>query len=1121
MQENKKEGGKKRGKGGKGKRYRIYPGIGIARVGNSPHEYFIGPESPGLPAKVFGGYKDGAGRIKRQAARFRVFEVDDSDSPTREVTHQDDLEINWHVHLVNKKCAFYEFHGRFEPQEKFRNAEIQPGVEPSERTDLIIDAGMKSIVGPHASGIACVGSIKFQRKDPIAVKLGDLRTDECGRLLVLGGHGHSAPVEEGTTIKNYANNDGWFDDTSDGIVAATIHRRGEDPVEAEHATVLVTPPNYAPGIDNIVTLYDVVHQASVDAGFLKAQKEIEFNRDILPILTNITDLAWVNRNAHRGHGPGQFAHFLSERNLKQLSDPSESSKTARMAVFQRLRVPHGQASPDQQEKEATLFYMPQLSGDGGDATNGNPKTWLTVLESQFEKLRKWADGDFVVQSPSLPRPVSQLEGPQQAYALQRAALEPCVGGPFYPGIEMTYISGDKATYKAPFRLADHFGPGDITCYMAIPWQADFNECNTHWWPAQRPDDVVPQLEFDSIQKDFSATAPVTPGVESDQEADALGELLPWARGLAQNQDGATTKAGDLDMVKYWHELGFVVPKIAASGERVQVETERTQFAGGNVRELFYQLMNDSKAVLPKALQYAQESLSDARAFMNDPKSPEIWRSFEYTPSAFMARLNEIYNDMVNSVDRYDPATDATFRSREDVVERIKQFSPFNMSDGCWLRRLAKSGPMDDPHSLLFSVLMDEMGDGVTAHNHSNIYRDLCHSTGYYPKPISSREFAFDESIIESAFELPVFELSISAFTEDHFPELLGMTLQLEWGIYEAKNTISLLEFYGFDPHYYVMHVGIDNPSNGHAARAVEAIQIYLDNVRSESGGEAAVQEQWKRIWAGYVAFGTVSSFGQDLKAHLRHKPSLEEQMLQLIQEKAAYGSLNHGDKMLGANRINDWFSDPPGFLQEIQDSGLVIPGDWDNSPMKALTSFSRGRMYRVFTPQELDLWRSWTLSLGDERPVPPERDAQANMIQLINVLRQRQEGVGAHKIMMLRDVGSTRDHSVAWWFNQPTPRFMRALRNPDNGLITPGDPTKGKFVTEFLAPARPMGAMFANTVVGTGGLTGREIVIDWITAGCPAPEPIDDLPSLTWLSVTQEDWDAHPDQRIMGMGAIH
>ena len=33
-------------------------------------------------------------------------------------------------------------------------------------------------------------------------------------------------------------------------------------------------------------------------------------------------------------------------------------------------------------------------------------------------------------------------------------------------------------------------PGDITPYMALPWQADFLECNETWWPIPRPDDLL-------------------------------------------------------------------------------------------------------------------------------------------------------------------------------------------------------------------------------------------------------------------------------------------------------------------------------------------------------------------------------------------------------------------------------------------------------------------------------------------------------------------------------------------------------------------------------------------------------------------------------------------------------
>jgi hypothetical protein len=56
----------------------IYPGLGVARVGNAPDEYFIGPEWPGQVPAPEGGFKDGEGRVKRQAARFRVYGLDEA-----------------------------------------------------------------------------------------------------------------------------------------------------------------------------------------------------------------------------------------------------------------------------------------------------------------------------------------------------------------------------------------------------------------------------------------------------------------------------------------------------------------------------------------------------------------------------------------------------------------------------------------------------------------------------------------------------------------------------------------------------------------------------------------------------------------------------------------------------------------------------------------------------------------------------------------------------------------------------------------------------------------------------------------------------------------------------------
>src|SRR5690349_4597899 len=91
--------------------YRIHPSVGIARLGDSPDAYFIGPEAPGVPAPK-GTQRDALGFIKRQGARFRVYETT-LDERGRTVAvrelNSNDAEIRWSVHLVNRKAAGLRF----------------------------------------------------------------------------------------------------------------------------------------------------------------------------------------------------------------------------------------------------------------------------------------------------------------------------------------------------------------------------------------------------------------------------------------------------------------------------------------------------------------------------------------------------------------------------------------------------------------------------------------------------------------------------------------------------------------------------------------------------------------------------------------------------------------------------------------------------------------------------------------------------------------------------------------------------------------------------------------------------------------------------------------------------
>src|SRR5713101_8399121 len=65
--------------------YKIYPAIGVARVGNAPEKFYIGPETyRGLPINPGGGpfneadFRDRAGRLCRQAARFRIYRTENA-----------------------------------------------------------------------------------------------------------------------------------------------------------------------------------------------------------------------------------------------------------------------------------------------------------------------------------------------------------------------------------------------------------------------------------------------------------------------------------------------------------------------------------------------------------------------------------------------------------------------------------------------------------------------------------------------------------------------------------------------------------------------------------------------------------------------------------------------------------------------------------------------------------------------------------------------------------------------------------------------------------------------------------------------------------------------------------
>jgi hypothetical protein len=565
--------------------YRIHPAIGFARLGNAdPSSFFIGPEAPGYgplgdaPGTSVPPYKQN-GKVKPQGVRFRVYEyatVNNRLVPVREITLDTPgvSAIKWNVHLANKKSSYYKIDGRRGDTTAYaglRNAGV------TDRRSLEIDFGAREINGKNQAPVefrpggsatpaleSCPKNVAGQ---PVIDYLGQLRTDGQGRLIVLGGQGKSSYASATPPpLTTWDNNDGWFDDASDGPVTAsvTIVENGvsrEVPIDDRGTAWIISgPPDFAPHNRGAVTGYDLLFDLAVRSipipvenglydqgqplGKLKLIKDQfkpgadfelptyvpDFSNDIQPILVAGYNYWFVTGVVTEKHNsliaPG-------------LGNPSTNFNRDRATVFQYMRPPEGVTS------RTGKRTMPAMLGDDpyiGGLPDAVRKLALTHV--QFAMVRRWANNVF---TPATNPPTSPPPAQISPTGLDQAALETTVGGAFFPGIEFGWQLRNPSLYVEPFRLKKGFtsaiygesgklvGPGHFTRQMAIPWQADFNDCrnegNYGWWPSQRPTDVLPSIS------------------ETNR--------VPWARPTTRFASNAPESTYD-DMMANWYKFGFVI-----------------------------------------------------------------------------------------------------------------------------------------------------------------------------------------------------------------------------------------------------------------------------------------------------------------------------------------------------------------------------------------------------------------------------------------------------------------------------------------------------------------------------------------------------------------------------------
>lgn len=567
----------------------IHPAIGIARVGNSAEEFYIGPEVPEPLPKPPGFYKDGTGALKREAALFRVYGYDAAGNVVAELTDAN-AEIAWTAHIANEKAAWYEFQIALDiPEANLPPPAVDPSLRRNSnfygdaREQLTIDPGQLTIRGANQGGEGYrFDEGKFCGKK---VYLGELRTDEAGRLIVLGGHGVSASYD-GKPATTFANNDGWHDDVSDGPISATVTIGGK-PIRCDGAWVVVAPPNYAPELKTVRTMYDLLRALFVDAKWLPEPATVSFRDDILPILQRLTGLGWVNSGFATGFGYGSQQYFGDPAYVKKLAQRGTEFAELRQQINNQFRV--------FERDGMSPVPWPWIYGDAMSIPATSPRQYSVLSTLQMRQLARWVADDFVndLDAPPPPRELGKVPLAEQPATLDRAALEFCLADAFHPGCEITWPIRHLSMFSAPFRIKHcpkatlpppDYGPqltpaialapegplysqqpGGLSRWMAVPWQTDTASCQSGYdktydpliptfWAARVPNQVLTEADY-KVASDTSLSA--------EKRIAAFNHRPKWMRVLAKEYQVYINQ-----MVAHFGDMGVVEARERPARDKV-------------------------------------------------------------------------------------------------------------------------------------------------------------------------------------------------------------------------------------------------------------------------------------------------------------------------------------------------------------------------------------------------------------------------------------------------------------------------------------------------------------------------------------------------------------------------
>ncbi|OED45159.1 hypothetical protein ACH42_05545 [Endozoicomonas sp. (ex Bugula neritina AB1)] len=510
--------------------FRVHPAINFARVGNSD-EYYIAPETAAgelldKTTGLFGGlpikpgtentpidstdFRDSQERVKRQAARYRIFVYDNdqnsypSNDPGLEVKIGDSIggkvikDIIWSVHLANKKNNWFSItnqHGEeegikaYEPDASgvysyppvrdpnIGKSPVNPKdplsfmADPNRLSKLVIDAGPRTISSLAAEGTkvqftndasTCSyldgkGSVQVASKYPVSFPGDHFKLHQYyGEIETLG----EMEIEQGSGRLIIA---GGY-----GKASGILTDRGEAPEMTDAIDNNYWFDDTSDGPVNAVVVFDDNSTETVVGGWFVATDPgyAPQTRNVVSTWDDIFN-TWVEE---LGLIPSLYNNGSYQSGYKS-SFLSDVLPVLHGAFLQRwnTNLPQKGISGHNmvgkikysENPKATIPKFKDLIRDPNAPSEDfegvkmplslgdATKSFLSLTRAQYFLLMQWYEGVSVEDALTLG----------VGEKLDRVVLENCLGGRYSPGIDLTFIVRDINLYKqnwkgvnGPFRI---------------------------------------------------------------------------------------------------------------------------------------------------------------------------------------------------------------------------------------------------------------------------------------------------------------------------------------------------------------------------------------------------------------------------------------------------------------------------------------------------------------------------------------------------------------------------------------------------------------------------------------------------------------------------------------------